>query len=112
MKKMEAQASTFSSRVLKCALAIPKGRVTTYGRIARASGGGAMASQSITAILSKAYEAGEKAIPFHRIVYANGTVWLDGQYEAKRRKLYKEEGIEIDKKGKIVNFKTILFEYK
>lgn len=41
---------------MEAALAIPKGRVTTYGRIARAAGGGA---RSITSILAKAYRAGE-----------------------------------------------------
>ncbi len=104
--------SSFSERVVACALAIPKGRVTTYGRIARACGAGPMASQSITSILAKAYDEGETRIPFHRIVYANGTVWLNDSYKQERMKLYKEEGIEIDKNGKIKNFSEILFEFK
>ncbi len=104
---------TFSERVLKAALAIPKGKVTTYGAIARACGAGPMASQSITSILSKAYDAGHTKIPFHRIVYAGGKVWLNDSYRARRLKLYKEEGIPVDAKtGKIKNFHDILFEYK
>ena len=63
---------TFSERVVKIAMGIPKGRVTTYGRIAKAAGAGPMASQSITTILGKAYMDGNKNIPFHRIVYADG----------------------------------------
>lgn len=109
MKKI---IKTFSDRVVDAALAIPAGRVTTYGRIARACGAGPMASQSITAILGKAYEKGEKNIPFHRIVYANGTIWVNDEYRAKRLKLYKKEGIEIDKNNKIKNFEEILFEFK
>ena len=66
---------TFSQRVIEAALAIPQGRVTTYGRLARACGAGPMASQSITSILAKAYNAGETKIPFHRIVYAE-MEWL------------------------------------
>jgi methylated-DNA-protein-cysteine methyltransferase-like protein len=104
--------ATFSERVVACALAIPKGRVTTYGRIARACGAGPMASQSITGILGKAYEQGEKNIPFHRIVYANGTVWLNDTYAKKRMALYKKEGIKVDAKGKIENFETIVFEFR
>ena len=103
---------TFSERVVACALAIPKGRVTTYGRIARASGGGAMASQSITSILGKAFNEGEKRIPFHRIVYANGTVWISNSHRSERMKRYREEGIEVDKNGKIKNFEKVLFEYR
>lgn len=102
---------TFSERVVEIALSIPKGKVTTYGRIARAAGGGAMSSQSITSILSKAYDAG-KPIPFHRIVYANGTIWIDDVHRAKRMKLYKKEGIEIDKHNKIKNFEKVLLEFK
>jgi methylated-DNA-protein-cysteine methyltransferase related protein len=103
---------TFSERVLDIALSIPKGRVTTYGRIARAAGGGAMSSQSVTGILAKAYDEGKTAIPFHRIVYANGTIWIDEAHRVKRMKLYKEENIEIDKNNKIKNFHEKLFEFK
>jgi methylated-DNA-protein-cysteine methyltransferase-like protein len=113
MPKKIPQLKTFSQRVVEAALAIPKGRVTTYGAIARACGAGPMASQSITSILVKAYDAGEKKIPFHRIVYAGGKVWLNDEYRTRRLKLYKEEGIEIDKKtSRIKNFNEILFEYK
>ena len=103
---------TFSQRVVKLALSIPKGRVTTYGRIAKAGGAGGMASQSITTILGKASQAGEKGIPFHRIVYADGKVWINDEYRAKRLKLYKKEGISVDKKDRIKDFRKILFEFK
>lgn len=102
---------TFSDRVIKIAQQIPEGRVTTYGRIARAAGAGPMASQSITAILGKAHQAGVQGIPFHRIVYADGKAWMGSVYEKKRLALYKKEGIQIDKNGKIVNFRDILFEF-
>jgi len=103
---------TFSERVVKLALSIPIGRVTTYGRIARAAGGGNMASQSITGILSKTWESGEKAIPFHRIVYADGHIWIDDRHRAARMKRYKKEGILLDKRDRITNFRDILFEFK
>lgn len=101
----------FSDYVLTLALLIPKGRVTTYGRIAKAAGGGAMASQSVTAILSKASDSGVRNIPFHRIVYANGTVWLNAKHKKERMRLYKKEGIECDASGKIKNFEDIVFEF-
>jgi methylated-DNA-protein-cysteine methyltransferase-like protein len=114
MKKIvkKKQGKTFSERVVEAVMTIPKGRVTTYGRIARACGGGAMASQSITGILAKAFREQELLIPFHRIVYANGTIWINDEYKAKRMKLYKEEGIEVDQKGKIKDFEKIVFEFR
>ncbi|MEN9881324.1 MAG: hypothetical protein RLZZ308_507 [Candidatus Parcubacteria bacterium] len=102
---------TFSQRVVEVALSIPKGRVTTYGRIARACGGGGMSAQSVTSILAKAVQEEGLDIPFHRIVYADGRVWLDEHTQAKRLKLYKQEGIEVDKKGKIKHFSDMVFDF-
>lgn len=101
----------FTDRVIKAALLIPKGRVTTYGRIARAAGGGGMAAQSITSILGKAYDGGQINIPFHRIVYADGHIWVDDAHRARRLKLYKEEGILLDKNDRIMNFREIVFDF-
>jgi len=101
---------TFSERVLELALAIPAGKVTSYGALARAAGGGRMASQSITSILGRAYQNGEKNIPFHRIVYSDGRVWL-GEYEQERLTLYKKEKIEIDEKGRIKDFEEKLYTF-
>ncbi len=108
----ENKQTTFSERVIRLALMVPSGMVTTYGRIAKAAGGGGQASRSVTAILGKAYMAGEKNIPFHRIVYSDGTAWLDGFHAPKRKALYKQEKIVLDKKGRIVDFYDKLFEYK
>lgn len=103
--------SIFSERVIKAALVIPRGRVTTYGRIARACGGGSMAARSIASILAKAYDLGETNIPFHRIVYANGKIWVDDVHRAKRMKLYRNEGITVDKKNRIVDFSNLVFDF-
>lgn len=92
-------------------MSIPKGRVTTYGRIARAAGAGPMASQSITSILAKAYDQGNKNIPFHRIIYADGRIWVDGKHRKERLALYKKEGIKINKNGRVENFPDVLYEF-
>jgi methylated-DNA-protein-cysteine methyltransferase-like protein len=111
MVKKNFTTKTFSEKVLEIALSIPFGKVTTYGRIARAAGGGPMSSQNITQILGKAYLLGEKNIPFHRIVYSSGKIWTSEEFKEKRIKLYKKEKIEIDKNDKIINFEEKLFEF-
>lgn len=98
---------TFSERVVKLARSIPKGRVTTYGDLARAAGAPPMAAQSITSILSKAEAAGINDIPFHRIVYAGGRIWINEQYRAERMQRYAREGIAIDERGRVVDFERI-----
>ena len=111
MKKKSIAGKTFSERVVEAVMSVPPGRVTTYGRLARACGAGPMASQSITGILAKAHREQGLAIPFHRIVYANGTIWVSDEYRAKRLKLYKQEGIEIEKGDKIKDFDDVVFDF-
>lgn len=110
--KPKKAGKTFSERVIEAALSIPEGRVTTYGRLARACGAGPMASQSITGILAKAYHEGVTSIPFHRIVYADGSIWTSPEYHSKRMKLYKKEGIKVGKNNIIENFDDIVFDFK
>ena len=102
---------TFSERVLKAALSIPAGKVTTYGAIARAAGGGVLGARSVTAVLERAWQKGERAIPWHRVVYADGRIWISPKYRAERMRLYEKEGIEIDQKGRIRDFRDRLFEF-
>ena len=99
----------FSKRVYDLALSIPEGRVTTYGTIARAAGGGSLAARSITSILGKM--PNPQVIPWHRIVYAGGKVWMSLEYEKKRKVLYKREGIMVNTRGYIENFDEIFFDF-
>ena len=97
----------FSKKVVELALTIPSGRVTTYGLLAAAAGGHPMLSRMITHILGKSDQVDQ--IPFHRIVYSNGKIWSDPKYDKWRTKLYKKEGIKVDKNNKIVNFEKIIY---
>lgn len=99
----------FSRRVWELATSIPPGRVTTYGILARAAGGTGQAARSVSSILSKA--PNQNAIPWHRIVYANGRVWFSNDTEKVRRKMYQAEDIEIDPKGQIVNFSELVYYF-
>lgn len=97
-------AKTFSEYVIEAALSIPSGRVTTYGDIAKASGGGGQAARSVSGILSRAAQKGVQNIPWHRIVYSGGRVWSSPEYNIIRMRLYEKEGIQVNEKGYIENF--------
>ncbi|MAZ30135.1 hypothetical protein CL655_02520 [bacterium] len=99
---------TFSERLFELAIAIPPGRVTTYGLLAKAAGGGAQAARSVTGILSK--HPNRNAIPFHRIVYAGGRVWWNDEYRAKRQQLFAHEGVEVNQKGLIKDFDEVVWD--
>ncbi len=100
----KAAVQSFGERVVMLALKIPAGKVTTYQILAKKAGGGGMAHRSVTAILGKAWKNGEKNIPWHRIVYSDGRVWLSPEHRKKRLALYKKEGIQLDKRDRIVDF--------
>lgn len=101
---------SFKERVLAIAMSIPHGRVTTYGHIARLAGAHPMASQSITSILSRAHANGHTTIPWHRIVYAGGKVWLDPAHAHERLALYAQEGIELDERMFIKDFADVFWD--
>ena len=99
----------FSQRVWELATSIPPGRVTTYGILAKAAGGTGQAARSISGILSKA--PNKSVIPWHRIVYSDGRIWITDEHEAYRMKLYKKEGIEVDKNGRIKDFEELKYYF-
>jgi len=101
-------ARLFSQRVFELAIAIPAGRVTTYGHLATAAGGGAQAARSVTSILSK--HPNRNVVPFHRIVYAGGRVWSTDKSYRARQKLYQQEAIVVNATGSIENFDDILWD--
>jgi len=106
---MKLAPGEFSKNVCQLALRIPSGRVTTYGYLAVAAGGHPFLAQMITTILSKSPDVDK--IPFHRIVYSNGQVWLTPKFKKERLKLYRKEGIKLDRKNRIVNFQKIFFTF-
>jgi alkylated DNA nucleotide flippase Atl1 len=108
----KAAMQTFGERVVELALKIPKGRVTTYKILSRKAGGGGQSHRSISAILGKAWDNGEHRIPWHRIVYSDGSVWLSASNKKKRLALYKKERIQLDKRNHIVNFWDTLYEFE
>lgn len=104
------QPGLFTQNVWRLALSIPPGRVTTYGVLATAAGGHPMLSRMVTHILSKSPDIAK--IPWHRIVYADGHVWLSPKYEKKRLALYQKEGIKLDAHRRIIDFEKIIFYFK
>ena len=97
----------FTQNVWRLAKLIPPGRVTTYGALAVAAGGHPMMAQMITHILGKCPDVDQ--IPFHRIVYSDGRIWTNPEYDQIRRQLYEKEGIKLDKHNRIVDFDNLVY---
>ncbi|MCL4384342.1 MGMT family protein [Patescibacteria group bacterium] len=99
----------FSKNLWRLALTIPPGRVTTYATLCVAAGGHPRMAQMVTYILGKSPDVDK--IPWHRIVYSDGKVWLSPKYDKMRRELYKKEGIELDDQNRIKNFEHIIYSF-
>ena len=79
---------------------IPRGRVTTYGALAKAlrlRGGARAAGYAMAAC------PGGKGIPWHRVIGASGRLLIQEPHSSLQRRLLETEGISID--GKRVNMK-------
>ena len=72
---------------------IPRGRVTTYGELARAlrlSGGARAVGYAMAACPSG------RGIPWHRVIGAGGRLLIPEPYGAKQRMLLETEGVALD----------------
>jgi O-6-methylguanine DNA methyltransferase len=99
----------FQIEVLKLVQRIPRGKVTTYGEIARALTGSVHAARAVGQAV--ACNPQPIAIPCHRVVRSDGTVGEYGGGVAMKIRLLREEGIEI-KDGKVLEFERKLFRFE
>jgi methylated-DNA-protein-cysteine methyltransferase-like protein len=78
--------------VYKLVKQIPRGRVTTYGSLARALRlrGGARAAGRALAATPKG-----KGIPWHRVVGHGGKLLIREPYSSLQRKLLESEGVTV-----------------
>ncbi len=101
----------FDERVWKLMESIPKGKVTTYGLIAKK-------------LNNRAYRAVGNAcrrnpyaprVPCHRVVKSDGTVGgfggeTSGKTVKKKVRMLRKEHVEV-RDGKIVDFEKVLFRF-
>ncbi|HEX7286868.1 MAG TPA: MGMT family protein [Candidatus Angelobacter sp.] len=87
-------------------LKIPRGKVSTYGAIARAAGFPGAARQVVWALRSA------RGLPWHRVVAAGGRIALPGEQGLEQRFRLQAEGVKFS--GTRVNMKEFecVFEKK
>ncbi|TYQ15248.1 UNVERIFIED_CONTAM: methylated-DNA-protein-cysteine methyltransferase-like protein [Acetivibrio alkalicellulosi] len=91
---------TYYEKVYKIVSLIPKGKVATYGQIAKLSGF-PKRSRVIGYALHKNPYYGE--VPCHRVVNRNGEISYSFAFggEMEQRRLLEQEGIVFEENGKI-----------
>ena len=77
---------------------IPRGRVATYGQVARLTG---LARQArLVGYALHALPAG-RSIPWHRVVNAQGGLSTRAPHDTRQRRLLEAEGIRFDSRSRI-----------
>jgi methylated-DNA-[protein]-cysteine S-methyltransferase len=98
--------SLFEEKVLFLTKKIPRGRVTTYGEIARILKTG---SRAVGGALHK--NPHPIRTPCHRVVKSDGSLGGYSGGVKKKITLLKKEGIKIEN-SKVVNFNHYLMKFK
>lgn len=89
-------------RIYRAVMRIPRGRVATYGQVARVAGMPRHHRQ-VGSALKNLIDDG--LVPWHRVVGATGAIStrsLDGDVERLQRELLEREGVTFDARGRVV----------
>ncbi len=101
-------ATPLQKQVWEALRLIPRGRVTTYGAIARYLGTGAV--RAVGSAVGKNPDA--PTVPCHRVVRSDGTIgrYSGGEGVATKIALLADEGVTT-RDGRIVDFEAKRWEY-
>lgn len=102
-----SEGTSFQKKVWKAMVKIPKGKVSTYGLVARAIG-------NPNAVRAVGFACNQNPfapdVPCHRIVSSDGTLGGYAHGPAKKMALLKKEGIRIQD-GRVKGFESVLFTF-
>ncbi|MCL2008332.1 MAG: MGMT family protein [Treponema sp.] len=88
-----------TSRIISLIKAIPRGKVSSYGRIALAAGlrNGARQTVRVLHSMSEKHD-----LPWHRVIRSDGSIALpEGAGRELQIALLQEEGVEVSEDGKV-----------
>ena len=95
------------NKVYKQLCKVPKGKVTTYGELAKAVGL-KNGQRAIGRIMNKNPYPG--IVPCHRVIKSDGKIGGYAYGEKSKTKMLNREGIKIQN-GKIIDFKKTVFRF-
>ena len=103
------RSKNFYEQVYEIARLIPKGRVTTYGAIAKALGS-AKSSRMVGTAMIHSHDP-RLAVPAHRVVNRSGLLTGKQHYHTPTRmqELLEDEGIEIENDS-VRDFKGVFWD--
>ena len=104
----ELQTNRLRSRVIGLVAAIPEGRVTTYGAIARRL---RVSPRQVARVLGSFTAEEAAGLPWFRVVAANGVISSLKLGTVGRRQIacLREEGTEVTGRNRVSQFQTVFW---
>jgi methylated-DNA-protein-cysteine methyltransferase-like protein len=102
--KHTTEAAKLRLRIEKVIRSVPRGKVSTYGAIARAAGF-PRAARQVAAILRRGFE-----LPWQRVLGAGGEIKLTGDSAVEQRLRLEAEGVRF--RGRKVDMKQCEFKFQ
>jgi len=87
-----------TKKIIEQILAVPRGKVSSYGAVAAKAGLKNGARQVVRTLHSMSEKY---ALPWHRIIRADGRIALEGEGMALQITLLRGEGVKVSAEGKI-----------
>ncbi|SRR6266568_1943353 len=103
-----SRLARLKSRVLAVVKAIPEGRVTTYGMIARRL---RVTPRQVAFVMARLTDDESRDLPWFRVVAANGVVSTMKLGMVGRRQIarLREEGVAVTPWNKVAEFASVLW---
>lgn len=100
-------SSEFQKKVWKICSRVPKGKVSTYGLIAKA-----LECPDAARAVGQALGKNKKLIkiPCHRVIKSSGEIGGYAKGPKAKKKLLRSEGVMV-RKGRVVNFNKIIYRF-
>jgi methylated-DNA-protein-cysteine methyltransferase-like protein len=98
-----AEQNKMQVRIVAAIRRIPRGKVSTYGSVARGAGYPGAARQ-VVAVLHRSF-----GLPWHRVLGAGGEIKLRGDSAIEQRLRLESEGVRF--RGRRVDMKTHEFRF-
>lgn len=101
--KTKPTVSSFAEKVIAVVRTIPKGKVMTYGAVAKKAGF-LGAGRAVGSVMAKNTD---KTMPCHRVVNANGKIGSYNGLRGDKTALLKKEGVKMSESG-IINPRLLM----
>ena len=89
---------SLSTRIVQVVKDIPRGKVATYGQVARMAGD-PRATRQVVWVLRACSES--EGLPWQRVINGKGEISLTGEGGEIQRALLQKEGVTFDEHGRV-----------